>query len=111
MNTRLEGFLVPELQIVPRLHVPNFVLIRPLVAECQAIPNLCLKKHCSLLPRPSGGSPIIACYFPVSDRNHVILLAEDRIEGEEKSIYNWHIDSNYDPGSILDFELQFQKQE
>ncbi len=54
---------------------------------------------------------IIAHYLPNSEKKHVLLLAEDIIEGDEKSIYTWDIDSNYDPGSILDFELEFQKQE
>ncbi len=36
-------------------------------------------------------------------------MAEDEVDGQ--SVYTWDIDNNYDPGSILDFELAYLYQE
>ncbi len=54
---------------------------------------------------------IITRYFPLSDRCHVLLMQEKRDENGENPKYTWDIDSNYDPGLILAFELEYQRQD
>ncbi len=54
---------------------------------------------------------IVAWYLPLGNCKHTLLLAEDRNEGKKESVYTWDVDSNYDPSSILDFELEYLKQD
>ncbi len=38
-------------------------------------------------------------------------MLEERTRGDEISYYSWDIDKRYDPSLILQFELEYQRQE
>ncbi len=38
-------------------------------------------------------------------------MLEECYPGEEESYYSWDVDKNYDPSLILNFELEYQRQE
>ncbi len=47
----------------------------------------------------------------MSERCHVLLMLEERTEGEELSYYSWDADKSYDLSLIFQFELEYQRQE
>ncbi|MCP3681741.1 MAG: hypothetical protein GY861_03535, partial [bacterium] len=54
---------------------------------------------------------LIAHYIPKSARCNVLFMLEDHAEGDEKTYYSWAVDRHYDPNLILQFELEYQRQE
>ncbi|MCP3685517.1 MAG: hypothetical protein GY861_22935, partial [bacterium] len=54
---------------------------------------------------------LIAHYFPKSVRCNVLFMLEDHAEGAEKTYYTWAVDRHCDLSLILQFELEYQRQE
>ncbi|MCP3681184.1 MAG: hypothetical protein GY861_00705, partial [bacterium] len=54
---------------------------------------------------------LIDHYFPKSGRCNVLYMLENRAEGDKMVYYSWAVDKDYDPSLILQFELEYQRQE
>ncbi|MCP3681539.1 MAG: hypothetical protein GY861_02520, partial [bacterium] len=54
---------------------------------------------------------LIARYFPKSVRCNVLYMLENHVEGDQKTYYSWAVDRSYHLSLILQFELEYRKQE